>query len=29
MRSYEVVVIIDPDVDDRQVNGLLDKPLAA
>ena len=28
MRSYEVVVIIDPDVDDRQVNGLLDKPLA-
>ena len=29
MRSYEVVVIIDPDVDDRQVNGLLEKPLAA
>ncbi len=28
MRKYEVVVIIDPDVDDRQVNGLLDKPLA-
>jgi small subunit ribosomal protein S6 len=28
MRSYEVVVIIDPEVDDRQVNGLLDKPLA-
>ena len=28
MRKYEVMVIIDPDVDDRQVNGLLDKPLA-
>ncbi len=28
MRSYEVVVIIDPEVDDRQVNGLLEKPLA-
>jgi len=28
MRKYEVVVIIDPDVDDRQVSGLLDKPLA-
>ena len=28
MRTYEVVVIIDPDVDDRQVNGLLEKPLA-
>ncbi len=28
LRKYEVVVIIDPDVDDRQVNGLLDKPLA-
>jgi small subunit ribosomal protein S6 len=28
MRKYEVVVIIDPGVDDRQVNGLLDKPLA-
>ena len=28
MRQYEVMVIIDPDVDDRQVNGLLDKPLA-
>ncbi|PZQ38016.1 MAG: 30S ribosomal protein S6, partial [Phenylobacterium zucineum] len=25
MRKYEVVVIIDPDVDDRQVSGLLDK----
>ncbi len=29
MRKYEVMVIIDPDVDDRQVNGLLDKPLAS
>lgn len=28
MRKYEVMVIIDPDVDDRQVNGLLEKPLA-
>ena len=28
MRKYEVVVIVDPDVDDRQVNGLLEKPLA-
>lgn len=28
MRKYEVVVIIDPDVDDRLVNGLLEKPLA-
>ena len=28
MRQYEVMVIIDPDVDDRQVNGLLEKPLA-
>jgi small subunit ribosomal protein S6 len=28
MRKYEVVVIVDPDVDDRQVQGLLDKPLA-
>ncbi|CAL8976134.1 MAG: 30S ribosomal protein S6 [Actinobacteria bacterium] len=28
MRKYEVVVIIDPEVDERQVNGLLDKPLA-
>jgi small subunit ribosomal protein S6 len=28
MRTYEVVVIIDPEVDDRQVNGLLEKPLA-
>jgi len=29
MRKYEVMVIIDPDVDDRAVAGLLDKPLAA
>ena len=29
MRKYEVMVIIDPDVDDRQVNGLLEKPLAS
>ncbi|MDR1767451.1 MAG: 30S ribosomal protein S6 [Propionibacteriaceae bacterium] len=29
MRKYEVMVIIDPDVDDRQVAGLLDKPLKA
>jgi small subunit ribosomal protein S6 len=28
MRKYEVVVILDPEVDDRQVNGLLEKPLA-
>ena len=28
MRKYEVMVIIDPDVDDRQVNGMLEKPLA-
>lgn len=28
MRKYEIVVIIDPEVDDRQVQGLLDKPLA-
>jgi small subunit ribosomal protein S6 len=29
MRKYEVMVIIDPEVDDRLVNGLLEKPLAA
>ncbi|MCL1838403.1 MAG: 30S ribosomal protein S6 [Propionibacteriaceae bacterium] len=29
MREYEVIVIIDPEVDDRLVNGLLDKPLKA
>ena len=28
MRKYEIAVIINPDVDDRQVNGLLEKPLA-
>ena len=28
MRKYEIMVIIDPEVDDRQVNGLLEKPLA-
>jgi small subunit ribosomal protein S6 len=28
MRKYEIVVIVDPDVDDRQVNGLLEKPLS-
>jgi len=28
MRKYEIVVIVDPEVDDRQVNGLLEKPLA-
>ena len=27
MREYEVMVIIDPEVDDRLVSGLLDKPL--
>ncbi|MDR1852584.1 MAG: 30S ribosomal protein S6 [Propionibacteriaceae bacterium] len=29
MRKYEIMVIIDPEVDDRQVQGLLDKPLKA
>ena len=29
MRAYEVMVIIDPDVDDRQVPALLEKPLAS
>jgi len=28
MRKYEIVVIVDPEVDDRQVNTLLEKPLA-
>jgi small subunit ribosomal protein S6 len=28
MRKYEIMVIIDPDVDDRQVTPLLDKHLA-
>ncbi|MDR1833560.1 MAG: 30S ribosomal protein S6 [Propionibacteriaceae bacterium] len=27
MRKYEIMVIIDPEVDDRQVEGLIDKPL--
>ena len=27
MRQYEVMVIIDPDVDDRQVAGIVEKPL--
>ncbi len=27
MRKYEICVIINPDVDDRQVNGLIDKSL--
>lgn len=27
MRKYEVCVIINPDVDDRQVTGLMDKAL--
>ena len=28
MRKYEIMVIIDPEVDDRQVSPLLDKHLA-
>jgi small subunit ribosomal protein S6 len=28
MRKYEICAIIDPDVDDRQVTGLLEKSLA-
>lgn len=28
MRKYEIMVIVNPEVDDRQVSGLLDKPLA-
>ena len=28
MRKYEIVVIVDPEVDDRQVNAMLEKPLA-
>ena len=28
MRKYEIMIIVHPDVDDRQVNGLLEKPLA-
>ncbi len=27
MRSYEIMMIINPDVDDRQVAGLVEKPL--
>jgi len=27
MRKYEICVIINPDVDDRQVNGLMEKAL--
>ena len=29
MRKYEIVVIVDPEVDDRQVTALLEKPLAS
>ncbi|MDR3070501.1 MAG: 30S ribosomal protein S6 [Propionibacteriaceae bacterium] len=29
MRKYEIMVIIDPEVDDRQVTPLLEKPLKA
>lgn len=29
MRKYEIMVIIDPDVDDRQITPLLDKHLTA
>jgi small subunit ribosomal protein S6 len=28
MRKYEICIIIDPDVDDRQVNALIEKSLA-
>ena len=27
MRKYEIMVIVNPDVDDRQVAGLIEKPL--
>lgn len=27
MRKYEIMVIVHPDVDDRQVAGLIEKPL--
>ncbi|MDN5570341.1 MAG: 30S ribosomal protein S6 [Propionibacteriaceae bacterium] len=27
MRSYEIMVIVHPDVDDRQVAGVVEKPL--
>lgn len=29
MRSYEIMVIVNPDVDDRQVAGVVEKPLEA
>ena len=29
MRKYEIMIIVHPDVDDRQVNGLIEKPLEA
>ena len=29
MRQYEIMIIVNPDVDDRQVNGLIEKPLEA
>ncbi len=29
MRKYEIMVIVHPDVDDRQVAGLIEKPLDA
>ena len=29
MRNYEIMVIVHPDVDDRQVSGVVEKPLEA
>ena len=29
MRNYEIMVIVHPDVDDRQVAGVVEKPLEA
>ena len=29
MRSYEIMVIVSPDVDDRQVQGVVEKPFEA
>ena len=29
MRNYEIMVIVSPDVDDRQVAGVVEKPLEA
>lgn len=29
MRNYEIMVIVDPDVDDRQVQGVVEKPFEA